>query len=277
MKPLRALVVAGHPGPSLAITVLTTVLATQVAPVSARLYEAAAAMLALQLSIGWSNDALDAGRDAAAGRRDKPVAAGLIRRRTVWAAAFAAVAVAVVLTFLLGVPAGLVTVAMAATGWAYNAGVKSTAASGLLYVAGFGLIPVYAAFVLPSHPWPRWPVIAAAALIGLGAHFSNVLPDLAADRATGVRGLPQRVAERAASGERAVRGWALVLLLGASALLVVAARPGHRWIAAGGLVIAAALALVGARASGRVPFGAAIGIAAVDVALFAAGGEALIR
>jgi hypothetical protein len=35
------------------------------------------------------------------------------------------------------------------------------------------------------------------------------------------------------------------------------------------------LAAVGARGSGRVPFLAAIGIAAIDVVLFAVGGDAL--
>jgi 4-hydroxybenzoate polyprenyltransferase len=285
MKALRALVAASHPGPSVAITVLTAALTAQAAPSGIGPVLAVPAMLALQLSIGWSNDAFDAGRDTAAGRRDKPLAAGLIRRRPVWAAAFVSVAASIILAFVLGAAVGVVTVVMAAAGWAYNAGLKSTLASGLTYLAGFGLVPVFAAFTAPGHPWPRWPVIAAAALIGLGAHFVNVLPDLAADRATGVRGLPQRVAalagpgaaSRAAPGETAVRTCALTLLLGASVLLVIAARPGHRQIAAAGLGVAAVLAAVAARGRGRVPFGAAIGIAAVDVVLFAAGGEALIR
>jgi hypothetical protein len=42
-----------------------------------------------------------------------------------------------------------------------------------------------------------------------------------------------------------------------------------------GLAIAAILALAGFRGSGKVPFFAALGIAAVNVALFLAGGEAL--
>ena len=42
-----------------------------------------------------------------------------------------------------------------------------------------------------------------------------------------------------------------------------------------GLVAALLLAVASARGTGRVPFFAAIGIAAVDIVLFAAGGEAL--
>jgi hypothetical protein len=72
-----------------------------------------------------------------------------------------------------------------------------------------------------------------------------------------------------------VRAIAIVLLLSASVLLLLASSPSRRWVALAGLAAAAALAAVGARGSGRVPFLAAIGIAAIDVVLFAVGGDAL--
>jgi hypothetical protein len=109
----------------------------------------------------------------------------------------------------------------------------------------------------------------AAGLLGLGAHFANVLPDLAADLASGVRGLPQLVAARWGPG--AARAAALVLLLSASALLVVEASPARRWIAVAGLCCSCVLAVIGARGSGRTPFRAAIAIAGADVAVFALG------
>ena len=96
-----------------------------------------------------------------------------------------------------------------------------------------------------------------------------MLPDLAADARNGVRGLPQRLAAR--SGPGATRTAALVLLLAASVLLLVAASPARRWVAMVGLCCSAVLAVVGARGRGQVPFLAAIGIAGVDVALFAGG------
>jgi 4-hydroxybenzoate polyprenyltransferase len=111
----------------------------------------------------------------------------------------------------------------------------------------------------------------AAALLGLGAHFANVLPDLAADKAAGVGGLPQRVAAKWGPG--VVRAVALVLLLTASVLLLLGAT--RRWVAIPGLAAALLLAVAAARGAGRVPFRAAIGIAAVDIMLFAVGGEAL--
>jgi 4-hydroxybenzoate polyprenyltransferase len=84
MSRVRALVVASHPGPCLAITALATLLAAQAAPHGAGPVLTAPAMLAGQLSVGWSNDALDSERDAAARRTDKPVAAGRISKRAVY-------------------------------------------------------------------------------------------------------------------------------------------------------------------------------------------------
>lgn len=273
MSRVRSLIIASHPGPSLAISAMATLLVAQAAPRGAGPVLAGPAMLAGQLSIGWSNDAFDARRDAAAGRTDKPIATGDISMRAVWIAAITTVAAALAMSLAIGVANAIVHAVMLAAGWAYNARLKSTLASGLMYLLGFGLIPAYVTSTLPGHPAPRWWVTAAAALVGLGAHFANVLPDLAADRATGVNGLPQWVAARWGTG--VVRAIALVLLLLASVLLLLASSRSRRWITLAGLGAAALLAVVGARGSGRLPFLAAIGIAAIDVVLFAAGGDAL--
>lgn len=270
---VRALIIASHPGPSLAITAMATVLAAQAAPHGAGPVLVAPAMLAGQLSVGWSNDALDAPRDAAAGRADKPVAAGAISVRAVWIAAITSLLAGLAMALAIGVDTAVILAVIVGAAWAYNLGLKSTWASGLMYLLGFGPLPAYAASTLPGHPAPTWYVTAAAALVGLGAHFANVLPDLAADRATGVDGLPQQVAARWGAG--AVRAIALVLLLSASVLLLVASGPSRRPVAVAGLGAAAVLAVVGARGTGRVPFRAALGIAAVDVVLLAVGVDAL--
>jgi 4-hydroxybenzoate polyprenyltransferase len=225
-------------------------------------------MLAGQLSIGWSNDAVDAPRDAAAGRTDKPVATGVISVRAVWIAAVVSLLAALAMTLAIGVVTAVILAVIVGAAWAYNLGLKSTPASGLMYILGFGPIPAYAASTLPGHPLPTWYATAAAALVGLGGHFANVLPDLAADRATGVNGLPQQVGARWGAG--AVRAVALVLLLSASVLLVLASS--RQWVSLGGLGAAVLLAVIGAVGSGRVPFVAAFGLAAVDVVLLAAGG-----
>jgi 4-hydroxybenzoate polyprenyltransferase len=268
---VQALIITSHPGPSVAITALTTILAAQAAPHGIGPALTAPALLAGQLSVGWSNDACDAPRDAAAGRTDKPLARGDISARSVWTAAGIAAAAGLALALVISPLTGALYVLVVAPGWAYNLGLKSTLWSGAMYVLGFGPLPAYAASTLPGQPAPRWAVTFAAALLGLGAHFANVLPDLAADRATGVGGLPQRVAAR--WGPAAVRAAALVLLLAASVLLLISAT--RLWVAVPGFIAALLLAVLSARGTGRVPFFAAIGIAVVDIVLFVASGEAL--
>ena len=214
----RALVVAGHPGPALVITAFVTALAAQAAPHGIGPVLTAPALLAGQLSIGWSNDACDAARDPTAGRTDKPVARGDISVGAVWIAAFSALAVVAICRWP-SARGGAVT-----PSWLVPLGVqpRPQVDLGVGRDVPAGIRP--AARVRGEHaarsPGPRWPVMAARVL-GLGAHFANVLPDLAADRSAGVRGLPQRVAAR--WGPAAVRAVALVLLLAASVLLLLAA------------------------------------------------------
>lgn len=273
MVRVRPLLMASHPGPCLAITALATVLAAEAAPGGIGPLLTAPALLAGQLSVGWSNDACDAPRDIAAGRADKPAARGEVSVRSLWTAAVTALLVAVVLSAAISLVTLGVNALLIAAAWAYNLGLKSTAWSGLMYLLGFAPLPAYAASTLPGQPAPRLVVCVAAGLVGLGAHFANVLPDLAADLRTGVRGLPQLVAAR--WGPAAARAAALVLLLSASVLLVIAASPARRWVAVAGLCCSLVLAVTGTLGRGRTPFRAALAIAAVDVAVFVFGAETL--
>jgi 4-hydroxybenzoate polyprenyltransferase len=223
-------------------------------------------VLAGEFSIGWSNDYFDAATDAASGRIDKPIVAGQIDRRTVAVAGVVGLVAGVVACFAVSVETGLLNLVMMAAGWTYNAGLKGTLLSGLMYIVGFGLIPAFAASAQPGQGWPPVWLTTAAALLGLGGHFANVLPDLTADRAGGVRGLPQRVAATRGGGIT-VRLVCLTLLLGASVLLVLAPAGALHWYQLAGLGVAGLLAILGAVASGRTPFFAAIAIAALDVVL----------
>ncbi len=273
MVSVRALVAASHPGPSLAITAMATVLAAEAAPHGIGPALTAPAMLAGQLSVGWSNDACDAPRDIAAGRTDKPVVRGEVTVRSLWVAAFASLAAGLAMAAAISLVTLGILALLVGAAWAYNLGLKSTPWSGAMYLLGFGPLPAYAASTLPGQPAPRFWVCVAAALVGLGAHFANVLPDLAADLRSGVRGLPQLVAARWGPG--AARAAALVLLLSASVLLVAEASPARRWIAVAGLCCSCVLAVAGALGSGRTPFRAALAIAGADVAVFALGTDAL--
>ncbi|WP_306341096.1 UbiA family prenyltransferase, partial [Streptomyces sp. AS13] len=145
------------------------------------------------LSVGWCNDAYDARRDARAGRRGKPASDGTVRTGAVWAAAGIALALCVPLSLACGGLAGAVHLAAVVVAWLYNLRLKATALSWLPYVSGFGLLPAAVTLTLPGQPWPRWWTVAAGALLGLAAHLADTLPDIAADRAAGVTGLPHRL------------------------------------------------------------------------------------
>src|SRR5690606_933697 len=97
-----ALVRSCHPAPTVAVTALSAALAVAFGRTAGGVALVAAAVLAGQLSIGWSNDLLDAGRDRAAARTDKPVAAGLVGPRVVGVAAGVAGAACVGLSLANG-------------------------------------------------------------------------------------------------------------------------------------------------------------------------------
>lgn len=260
-----ALLRACHPEPAFAVTAVGVALAVVVGRDAWGVLLVGTAVLAGQLSIGWLNDALDAGRDAAAGRPDKPVATGAVGVRTVAVACAVAAVACVPLSFASGALAGAVHLVAVAAGWAYDLGVKATRWSVVPYLAGFGLLPLFVVLGLPGAPLPPWWLPAAAALMGAGGHFANVLPDLADDAATGVRGLPHRLGAPA--------GWvAAGLLLLAAAVLLAVAAPLPALLAWAVPVVAALVLAAGFRA-GR-PFAAVVVAAALALmALLAASAQ----
>src|SRR3712207_8013721 len=135
---VRGLLLATHAGPTVAVTTVATLLAVAAGAGPGRSVLLGAAVLAGQASIGWSNDWLDAGRDRAVDRADKPVVQGAVDPATLRAAAPGAAAVAGVLSLALGLVPGLLLLVLVASGWAYNAGLKRTAVSVVPYVTGFG-------------------------------------------------------------------------------------------------------------------------------------------
>ena len=236
MRTVVALARASHFAPTVAVTAFATALAVR-AGAGWRAAIVGAAVLTGQLSVGWSNDWLDRHRDRAVGRGDKPLVRGDVPDDVVRNGAVAAVLGCTVLSFSLGARAGVVHLAAVALAWSYNAALKSTVISVVPYMAAFGLLPGFVTLALQPAAWPPAWIIAGGALLGGGSHFANALPDLRADAATGVHGLPHRLG---ATGSLAA---ATVLLgLGALAVPVGAAKltgPAVAALAATGLVVLA--------------------------------------
>jgi 4-hydroxybenzoate polyprenyltransferase len=268
-----ALLRSSHPEPGGAVTLAMTLLAAGVGHRGWSLAGVAAAVGATQLSVGWVNDWLDADRDRVAGRTDKPVAEGAVSRRTVGLAGL----IASLAVPFLGLPFGAAaTVCITLVGifaLLYDWPLKSTPFSVVPYLVAFGLLPAFVVVALPDHPAPPAWLVAAGALLGGGAHFANVLPDLADDAATGVRGLPHRLG--AAWSQIA----AASLLLAATLTLVLGPAGPPSWA---GLAAAAAAVVVlplgwyaARRAKGRpvAMFRAVIVVALIDVLLLIVSGR----
>ncbi|GAA2471757.1 UbiA family prenyltransferase [Terrabacter carboxydivorans] len=255
---LQGLALACHPGPTLAVTVLTALLAASAGHTPARGLLVTAAVLTGQLSIGWSNDLLDAARDRAVGRADKPIARGAVSERTVRAATAVALVATTVLSLACGPASGLVHLLLGvASGWAYNVWFKRSLLSPLPYAVAFAALPAVVTLALPEAVWPAAWVMVTGAFLGVGAHLLNALPDLADDEATGVHGLPQRL------GGRTVRRLAPAVLLAGT--VVAASGPGLDAPGVLLLGVCTLLAAVAVLARGRLPFVAAVGIALVNV------------
>jgi 4-hydroxybenzoate polyprenyltransferase len=264
---------ATHLGPTLAVSLVAVLLAVAAGVGAGRTVLLGLAVLAGQASIGWSNDWIDAERDLAVGRADKPAVQGVVSPALLRTAALASLALSVALSLLLGLVPGLLLLGLVASGWAYNAGLKRTAASALPYLTGFGALPAGVVAAAPGTPTAPWWLVAAGAALGGAAHVANVAPDVADDLATGVRGLPHRVG----AIPSAVTG---ALLLGAATLLLVLGPAGPPdalgWVAVALAVPAVVVAaLAGSPRWRRLAFPAVMLLTVLDVVLLLLGGGSL--
>ena len=248
---MTALARACHPLPTAAVTALATAFAAILGWRGVPLAGVAVCVLAGQLSVGWANDAHDAERDR--GREDKPAAAGAVAPRTLWLAALAALAAAIVLSIAVAGWAGAAfhVVALAAA-WAYDLGLARTAWSWLPYAIAFACLPPFLSVGLDGAAPPWWLPISFA-ITAVAGHLANALPDIERDD----DGLAVRLGARRA----AALAWAL-LAVGSG--IVALAMPA-------GLALVAVYVVVAAVArTGRVStFHALIAIVLADTAAVA--------
>lgn len=272
MRILGALLRSAHPVPAAGVTLIVVLLGIAVGLEPSRLVLLGATLAFNQLSIGLSNDWLDADRDRAAGRVDKPVARGDISVGAARNVAFAATGLSILASLPLGVPFVVAHAVAFASGWAYNAWLKHSAFSTLPYLVSFGMLPALATLALPVPSLPAWWAVVAGALLGLAAHIANVLPDLVDDDATGVRGMPHRLGPRVST---VIAGAALTGAAAALATGIGIASP----VALAGLALslaASVAAVVLGLRSSRWAFRLVILAALVDVAMLVLAGNRMI-
>jgi 4-hydroxybenzoate polyprenyltransferase len=235
-----------HLEPVVGVTGIVTILAISAGRGPFRAALMAASVLCGQLFVGWTNDLLDADRDAASGRTGKPVANGKVPTTQVRNAAVATAVLVIPLSLFAGVWAGVAHLIAVVAATAYNFGMKRTPFSVVPYALAFGLVPAFVTLGPPiTHAPPLW-ATAAAALLGAGAHFTQTLPDLEREQGAGIRGLPQLLGKKTS----AVVGPAFM----AAAAACIALGPVHpRRVLYAGLVMAVMLfiGIVGAAATNR--------------------------
>lgn len=256
---------AAHPVPGLAVTVLTALLATGMGVGARATVTLVVAVLSGQLVVGWTNDLIDLERDRRVGRRDKPLATGRLSVALVRSATAAAGVVCVAASLLCGLGAGLLHLLAIGAALAYNAGLKPTWLSWLPYSLAFGSLPAVVSLSRDPAALPPWWMVAVGALLGFAAHLLNAMPDLADDAATGIRGLPHRLAPTT------VPRLAALALVAATVIAVVGGRApptAGQWVL---LTVVLVLAVAATRTTGKTPFYAAIAIAGVNIVILLIG------
>ncbi|MER3388907.1 MAG: UbiA family prenyltransferase [Microcella sp.] len=270
----RALLGAAHPGPTVVVTAVSVALGAVTGLAPDRVLVIGAVILANQVSVAWSNDALDAERDRDAARSDKPTVRGEISPRALLAWATSSAAVSIVLSLLLGPPAALAHLVFLAAGWAYNAGLKRTFWASACYVVGFGSLPLIVTLARePAQPAAWW-AIGIGGMLGLAAHVANVLPDLADDARHGIRSLPHAIGARA-SGVVALL--ALAAAVGLGALGPPTLSPfGVAGLAASAALLIAGLVVVARAPASRALFRIIMASAVTAVVTLAGAGSAIL-
>ncbi len=220
-----ALLLACHPLPTAAMTVGLTAAAFLSGRPGVECLLVAATVLCGQLTVGWINDVVDRDRDRQVGRQDKPVAMGWVEPGTVTFATACVVLLVIPLSMANGTAAGIAHLAAVLSAWSYNFAFKRTVLSWVPYALSFGLLPAFLSYGglgggMHGSP-PTYAMTALAALLGIGIHFLNTLPDLVEDNETGVRHLPLRIA----------------LKIGAPKLLWISTA--YTFVVAAGIVVAA--------------------------------------
>ena len=192
---MRSLLKASHLGPTLAVTLVSFLLAT------ALWWEGPAYFISFgvflgQLLVGWTNDLNDYQDDVKHNRIGKPLVSGELTKTSLLRAVKITTPIAVVVNLFgpLGIKGGSLYLFGVGMGVAYNFYFKSTVLSPLPYALAFAAF-VSSIVIATDQNVPIWLVLAGA-LFGVAAHFANVLKDLDQDLTSGIKGLPQRLGKK---------------------------------------------------------------------------------
>ncbi len=197
------------------------------------------AMFGGQLAIGAVNELVDADLDAVA-KPDKPIPSGLVSRRGARIVTLGGVAVMAALSVWLGVDALLLGALGTGAGIAYSLWFKRTIWSWVPYLIALPLLPIWVWTALSTVQPGLFAVYPIGAAAVIAVQIAQSLPDVAADRGTGVRTLAVVL-----GSERArLTCWGALLLAAALAALLAPWLTGEPWPVWIATVVAAGLVAV---------------------------------
>lgn len=203
---------ATHIGPTMAVTVISLLLA------SSLWWEGPALVIAFgvflgQLLVGFTNDLYDYQDDLKHNRTDKPLVSGKITTAQLKSAIKIVIPLMILVNLFgpLGIKGGLIYLLGVGLGVSYNFYFKFTLLSPLPYALAFAAL-VAAIVVATDRTPPLWLLISSACL-GVAAHFANVIKDINEDLKSEIIGLPQKLGKKAS---RVIIG---ILLIGTTLLL----------------------------------------------------------
>jgi 4-hydroxybenzoate polyprenyltransferase len=181
---IRALAVV-HPAPSAIVALLVASLALVAGAEPSVAGWLAVGMLGYQFSIGALNDLADADSDALAGR-DKPIAGGLISKRSAAAIVIVGGAIGMGISATFGAAVLILGGAGYATGVAYDVGMRRLGLGWLCFAAAFPLLLAWTWMAAAATLPPGWPfLLPLAALAGPTIHLANSMVDPDTDLRSG--------------------------------------------------------------------------------------------
>lgn len=192
---MKALLKAGHFGPTLLVTAISFGFATYywwTGPA----FVIAFGVFTGQLIVGWSNDLNDYADDLKHNRHNKPLVAQTISKGTLqlWLGFMVPFSFIANLLGPLGIKGGLIYMLGIACGVSYNFYFKFSWLSPLPYAIAFAALPSCIAISKGVTP-PTWMWLGGS-LFGMAAHFINVIKDMKEDQVSQIRGLPQILGTR---------------------------------------------------------------------------------
>lgn len=231
-----------HPAPALAVTVLSgslgaILLAQAGQQPDERLWLTVVAVAGSQIFTGATNDLVDSARDAAAGRSEKPLAAGELTPNVALWIASAGLGLQLVASLWLGPLPLLLGLAAAFSAAAYNLALSRTPLSPIPYLVSFAILPLWIAAGVGVELERVLPAVPLAAAFAAAAHLANTLRDFDVDATTESRNLAQVIGRR--NTHLLAVGCAAAVGLGVGLALIPGARTSGASLALGAIGLGA--------------------------------------